>query len=77
MPASPKVPRSIGDELKKLPPAFSVISHTLNAPIAAIANSNRKIYGTQFHPEFQANPLRPHPVFTAFIKAAITRSKGK
>ncbi len=33
--------------------------------------------GTQFHPEFQANPLRPHPVFSAFIKAAITRSKGK
>lgn len=27
--------------------------------------------GTQFHPEFQANPLRPHPIFTAFIKAAI------
>ncbi len=32
--------------------------------------------GTQFHPEFQANPLNPHPLFTAFIKAAIARSKG-
>ncbi len=31
--------------------------------------------GTQFHPEFQANPLNPHPLFTAFIRAAITRSK--
>lgn len=29
--------------------------------------------GTQFHPEFQANPLHPHPIFTAFIKAAIKR----
>jgi len=26
--------------------------------------------GTQFHPEFQARPLHPHPLFTAFIKAA-------
>jgi len=25
---------------------------------------------TQFHPEFQARPLSPHPLFTAFIKAA-------
>lgn len=26
--------------------------------------------GTQFHPEFMARPLQPHPLFTAFIKAA-------
>jgi len=26
--------------------------------------------GTQFHPEFQARPLKPHPLFTEFIKAA-------
>jgi CTP synthase len=26
--------------------------------------------GTQFHPELQARPLSPHPLFTAFIKAA-------
>lgn len=25
--------------------------------------------GTQFHPEFRARPLAPHPVFTEFIKA--------
>ena len=29
--------------------------------------------GTQFHPEFLARPLRPHPLFTEFIKAAIKR----
>lgn len=27
--------------------------------------------GTQFHPEFLARPLNPHPLFTSFIKAAI------
>jgi CTP synthase len=26
--------------------------------------------GVQFHPELQARPLSPHPLFTAFIKAA-------
>ncbi len=25
--------------------------------------------GTQFHPEFKARPLSPHPLFTAFVKA--------
>ncbi len=30
---------------------------------------------TQFHPEFQARPLDPHPLFTEFLKSAATRSK--
>jgi CTP synthase len=29
--------------------------------------------GTQFHPEFHARPLSPHPLFTAFLKAAAKR----
>ena len=33
--------------------------------------------GTQFHPELRARPLAPHPLFTAFIKAATERSKNK
>lgn len=32
--------------------------------------------GTQFHPEFQAHPLSPHPLFTAFVKA-IKKNKKK
>lgn len=31
--------------------------------------------GTQAHPEFKAHPLAPHPLFTAFIKAAIKKIK--
>ena len=31
--------------------------------------------GTQFHPELRARPLSPHPLFTAFIEAAIAKSK--
>ena len=32
--------------------------------------------GTQFHPEFKARPLSPHPLFSAFIKACI-KNKNK
>lgn len=31
--------------------------------------------GTQFHPELTARPLSPHPLFTAFTRAAIARRK--
>lgn len=29
--------------------------------------------GTQFHPEFLARPLAPHPLFTAFVKACLKK----
>ncbi|MEJ0001887.1 MAG: CTP synthase [bacterium] len=45
-----------------------------------IAELPKKVHpfflGTQFHPEFLARPLRPHPLFTAFVKACI-KQKGK
>jgi len=28
---------------------------------------------TQFHPEFKSRPLRPAPIFNAFVEAAIKR----
>lgn len=33
--------------------------------------------GTQFHPELQARPLSPHPLFTEFIEAALGRQTKK
>ena len=40
--------------------------------IAELPKSKHPFFlGTQFHPEFLAHPLRPHPLFTAFIKACI------
>jgi len=32
--------------------------------------------GCQFHPEFKSKPMRPHPLFTAFIKAALDKKNG-
>lgn len=31
--------------------------------------------GVQFHPEFKSSPLRPHPLFRAFIKSALSQSR--
>jgi CTP synthase len=33
--------------------------------------------GTQFHPEFRSRPNRPHPLFQAFLRAAIARAEGQ
>ncbi len=33
--------------------------------------------GCQFHPEFKSKPLEPHPLFSAFIGAAIEHKKNK
>ena len=42
---------SHGDALTKLPAGFEPIAHSDNAPICAIRNKEKKIYGVQFHPE--------------------------
>lgn len=34
------------------------------------ADTHPFFVGVQFHPELQARPLSPHPLFTAFVKAA-------
>jgi len=31
--------------------------------------------GTQAHPEFRSRPNRPHPLYTAFIKASLAKSR--
>jgi CTP synthase len=40
--------------------------------IAELPSSEHPFFlGTQFHPELKARPLAPHPLFSAFIKAAM------
>jgi CTP synthase len=44
--------------------------------IAELAN-HPFMLGTQFHPEFLSRPNRPHPLFHAFIAAAIQYSQNR
>lgn len=44
--------------------------------IAELSEKDHPFFlGTQFHPEFKARPLSPHPLFSAFIKACIKNKK--
>ncbi|HEX6997745.1 MAG TPA: glutamine-hydrolyzing GMP synthase [Gammaproteobacteria bacterium] len=46
-----KVWMSHGDRVERLPPGFVTAASSANAPIAAMADVERRIYGLQFHPE--------------------------
>lgn len=58
---------SHGDSLSKMPDGFEVIANTGNAPICAIANIEKKIYGVQFHPEVH-HSLEGKKVLENFVR---------
>ena len=47
---------SHGDSVSQIPEGFEVIAHTDKLPVAAMADSNRKLFGLQFHPEVVHTP---------------------
>jgi GMP synthase (glutamine-hydrolysing) len=47
---------SHGDALSQLPDGFEPIAHSHNAPICAIRNQKKKMFGVQFHPEVVHTP---------------------
>jgi GMP synthase (glutamine-hydrolysing) len=47
---------SHGDSLSQMPVGFEPIAHSDNAPICAIRNPLKKIFGVQFHPEVAHTP---------------------
>jgi GMP synthase (glutamine-hydrolysing) len=46
-----KVWMSHGDRVERLPPGFTTIAVSRNAPLAGMADPERRVYGVQFHPE--------------------------
>ena len=61
-----KVWMSHGDRLTHPPPGFVGIGVSDNAPLAAIADAERKLYGIQFHPEVAHTP-RGAEILRAFL----------
>ncbi|WP_029917590.1 glutamine-hydrolyzing GMP synthase [Pelobacter seleniigenes] len=47
---------SHGDHVATIPDNFEVVAETGNAPVCAIQNVARKLYGVQFHPEVNHTP---------------------
>ncbi len=54
--ATTSVWMSHGDALSQLPDGFEPIAHSDNAPICAIRNPKKKMFGVQFHPEVVHTP---------------------
>lgn len=47
---------SHGDHVETMPQGFSVVAKTANAPVCAIQNVEKNLYGVQFHPEVNHTP---------------------
>ena len=52
---------------------FSGMSPDNNLPEIIEIKNHPWFIGVQFHPEFKSRPLKPHPLFSSFIKAAKNR----
>jgi GMP synthase (glutamine-hydrolysing) len=58
---------SHGDRVEAMPPGFSVVASTHDAPIAAMADERRRYYGVQFHPEV-THTLQGAAILERFVR---------
>jgi GMP synthase (glutamine-hydrolysing) len=58
---------SHGDRVVTVPPGFSVIAASDNAPLAAMADESRRLYGLQFHPEV-THTLQGGEILRRFVR---------
>ena len=58
---------SHGDHVSVVPPGFAVVAKTANAPVCAIQNEERRLYGVQFHPEVNHTP-RGEVLIDTFVR---------
>src|SRR6202041_2179903 len=58
---------SHGDRVTALPPGFKVIAASDNAPLAAMADESRHLYGLQFHPEV-THSLQGGEILRRFVR---------
>jgi len=72
-----EVSNNYREDLEKAGLVFSGVSPDGKlCEIAELPQTEHPFFlGTQFHPEFKAHPLHPHPLFSAFIKACLKNKK--
>jgi GMP synthase (glutamine-hydrolysing) len=58
---------SHGDRVTAVPPGFKVIAASDNAPLAAMADESRRMYGVQFHPEV-THTLQGGEILKRFVR---------
>jgi GMP synthase (glutamine-hydrolysing) len=63
---STRVWMSHGDRMTSIPAGWTVLAHSRNSPIAAFADSGRRLFGVQFHPEV-AHSVRGKEILHNFV----------
>ncbi len=58
---------SHGDHVDRVPDGFDVVAESANAPVSAIQNVKRNLYGVQFHPEVNHTP-RGEQFINTFVR---------
>lgn len=61
---------SHGVAVKNVPEGFEVLAHTEGAPVAAMQDTKRKLYGVQWHPEVKHTPLGQQLISTFLHECA-------
>ena len=69
-PADQNTWMSHGVAVKTAPEGFEVLAHTEGAPVAAMQDESRKLYGVQWHPEVKHTPMGPQLIETFLHKCA-------
>jgi CTP synthase len=63
------------EQLEKTGMVFSGMSPDGQLPEIIERPDHPWFVGVQFHPELKSKPFAPHPLFTSFVKAAVTQSR--
>lgn len=58
---------SHGDHVSRVPAGFEIVAGTSNAPVCAIQNAGKNLYGVQFHPEVNHTP-RGELLINTFVR---------
>jgi GMP synthase (glutamine-hydrolysing) len=58
---------SHGDHVSRVPSGFEVVAESANAPVCAIQDAGRRLYGVQFHPEVNHTP-RGELLINTFVR---------
>jgi GMP synthase (glutamine-hydrolysing) len=66
---------SHGDHVQRIPAGFEVVASSANAPVCAIQDLRRSLYGVQFHPEVNHTP-RGEILLDTFVRKICGCSGG-
>src|SRR5688572_7273467 len=58
---------SHGDRVESLPPGFTAVAQSANAPLAAMVDESRRFYAVQFHPEV-THTLKGRELLERFVR---------